>query len=145
MNNTKVTKNNSQQLYVIPCGKNAFSCLGYDVLIDKRNSLAAELNRQDLTNASRGTLKAYNEYLTLIDIAKQKSASGWKSQTGLTKQLIGLEGKRVEVVTASGTTKRFYVGKSTGWVPCHLEIARKNSTGGGAVYDAPFKSVKVIY
>lgn len=29
---------------------------------------------------------------------------------------------------------RFWVGKSTGWMPCYLEIKTKRSHGGGAVY-----------
>jgi hypothetical protein len=49
---------------------------------------------------------------------------------GLTKQLNGLEGWRVEVVTMAGDTRRFIVGKSTGWQPCHLEIKTARSRGG---------------
>ena len=41
---------------------------------------------------------------------------------GLTPQLVGLEGKQVEVTEIDGSQRRFYVGKSTGWMPCHLEI-----------------------
>ena len=55
-----------------------------------------------------------------------------RDNTGLTAQLVGMEGRRVEVIDEAGDTpRRFYVGKSTGWRPCHLEIARINSTGGG--------------
>jgi hypothetical protein len=48
----------------------------------------------------------------------------------LSPQLIGLEGHRVEVVTCNNERRRFIVGKSVGWIPIHLEIARRDSTGG---------------
>jgi len=51
---------------------------------------------------------------------------------GLTKQLIGYVGYRVEVVDAAGDKpRRFIVGMSTGWRPCHLEISRRSARGGG--------------
>lgn len=141
-----VTLNKAQELYCIRNG-NGYSSYGYTVVIDHRNALAKELERPDLTKGSKGTLKAYQEYMVLIDIARNKhnsSGYSWKSQTGLTPQLIGLEGKRVEVITSYGETERFWVGRSTGWVPCHLEIKTRRSSGGGCVIGAPFKSVRVV-
>ncbi len=52
--------------------------------------------------------------------------------SGLNPQLLGLEGWRVEVNTSYGETRRFIVGRSTGWKPCHLEIHRRDSSGGMA-------------
>lgn len=69
---------------------------------------------------------------------------GWKSNSELIPQLIGLEHKKVKVVTHDNITKTFIVGISTGFIPCHLEIKRKNSSGGLQVNGAPFKSVLVI-
>ena len=60
----------------------------------------------------------------------QKEAQ--RDNSGLSPQLIGLEGWRVEVVTTYGEKRRFYVGKSTGWRPCHLEVKLSNSHGGTA-------------
>lgn len=62
---------------------------------------------------------------------------------GLTKQLIGLEGHRVEAVRETGEVVRFYVGRSTGWEPCHLEIKRINSSGGLPA-DRAYKSVRKL-
>lgn len=62
----------------------------------------------------------------------------------LTPQLLGLEGQRVEVVDSYGDTRRFYVGRSTGWRPIHIEVKRIDSLGGSAVTGAPFKSVTVV-
>lgn len=74
--------------------------------------------------------------------------NGWTFIIGyvpeVAPQLVGLEGRRVEVVDAYGETRRFTVGRSSGWMPCHLEIARRDSNGGPAVTGAPFKSVSVI-
>jgi len=62
----------------------------------------------------------------------------------LTPELVGREGKRVEVIDCYGEKRRFIVGKSTGWMPIHLEIKSKASTGGGGVTGTPFKSVKIV-
>ncbi len=67
-----------------------------------------------------------------------------RSDAGLSPQLIGLEGWRVEVETTYGETRRFIVGKSTGWIPCHLEIARRDSFGGMSA-DKQYASVKRLY
>jgi hypothetical protein len=61
----------------------------------------------------------------------------------LTRQLVGLEGARVEVVTTYGETRRFWVGRSTGWRPCHLEIHNTRSTGG-APAEREYSAVRVI-
>jgi hypothetical protein len=67
-----------------------------------------------------------------------------RDNSGLTPQLIGLEGWRVEVVDADGTRKRFQVGKSTGWRPCHLEISRRNAFGGFCASKS-YASVRPLY
>jgi hypothetical protein len=65
--------------------------------------------------------------------------------SGLSPQLKGLEGYRVEVVDSEGDKpRRFIVGKSTGWRPCHLEIARRNCMGGGPA-SMKYHSVRAIY
>jgi hypothetical protein len=57
---------------------------------------------------------------------------------------MGLEGKRVEIVDCWRQKRRFYVGKSTGFIPVHLEIGRRNSTGGPAIMGAPLASVRLL-
>lgn len=66
-----------------------------------------------------------------------------RSDAGLTPQLVGLEGCRVEVVDTFGERRRFIVGRSTGWVPCHIELKRRDSSGGGSA-DKSYKSVRVL-
>jgi len=63
--------------------------------------------------------------------------------SGLTYQLRGLEGCRVEVKTAYNETRRFQVGRSTGWRPCHLEMSNRVSSGGHPA-DHIYKNVRVI-
>ena len=51
--------------------------------------------------------------------------------SGLTPQLIGMEGWRVEVTSEmTGEVRRFIVGRSTGWRPCHIELKLRTSMDG---------------
>lgn len=70
-----------------------------------------------------------------------------RDMSGLSAHLRGLEGFRVEVVRKEingGGKARFIVGRSTGWRPCHLEIARRTSSGGRAA-DREYQSVRKLY
>ena len=64
--------------------------------------------------------------------------------SGLSPQLVGLEGWRVEVTTEHGETRRFIVGRSTGWRPCHIEVSRRSAHGGGSA-EKQYSSVKRLY
>ncbi len=64
--------------------------------------------------------------------------------SGLSGQLVGLEGWRIKVVTTYGETRRFIVGRSTGWRPCHIEISRRNAFGGPSA-DREYASVSKLY
>lgn len=138
----KVTINKEQNLYVIPCG-NGFSCLGFDVLMRKAKNLADELG---LTfKAKKGTLNAYFEYSEILAAASKKHLqTGWRSKSELFAPFIGNEGKRVEVIYTHGEVQRFTIGKSTGFIPCHLIIKRSNSTGGEALLPQLIQSFKFI-
>ena len=139
---SRVTLDRKSRLYVIPAN-GGYSCLGFDVLNERAAPLAAELGRP--WPFKRPSVQAYAAYDALLGEARRRfDESGWRSATGLTPQLLGMEGSRVEVVDRHGERRRFWVGRSTGWVPCHLEIARVNCYGGGPVYGAPFRSVRVI-
>lgn len=59
-----------------------------------------------------------------------------RDNSRLTPQLLGLEGWRVKAVAMDGEIRRFIVGRSSGWRPCHLEIPRSN-----ACYGDPARSV----
>ncbi len=63
---------------------------------------------------------------------------------GLSPQLTGLEGWRVEVETSYGDRRRFIVSRSTGWRPCHIEVPRRDSSGGISC-DNLYKNVRKLY
>ena len=42
----------------------------------------------------------------------------------------------------NGMKARFYVGKSTGWVPIYLELLTRNSIGGAAILSSAVKSIR---
>ncbi len=126
--NKTVTLNTEQGLYVIP-ESGGYSCLGFDVLIERYNRLASELGWRGFPLDERGTLDGYERYRALQEAAR---TSGKRFTCELSPQLTGLEGHRVEVTDHYGETRRFIVGKSTGWTPIHLEIKTRRSSGGGA-------------
>ena len=145
----EVTVNSEQELYVIP-NPSGYSCLGYDVCLQRHNALAAwlrseKLQADDLPPEARGTIRGYKAYQALTQRAGSYcQRNKLRCPVELTPELTGLEGKRVEVVDRYGERRRFIVGKSTGWLPIHLEIARRNCSGGPAVTGAPFQSVRIV-
>lgn len=142
MKTENITVNENQRLYVIPCG-NGFSCLGFDVCRERVERLALDL-RQPLTSAAPGTLELYAEHERLTELARVRfEQTGQKTLCELSPQLSHLKGRRVEVVTCYGETRRFWVGQSTGVIPINLEIHNSRSTGGTAA-DREYKSVRVV-
>lgn len=78
------------------------------------------------------------------DALSDREKDRLRDNSGLSPQLIGLEGWRVEVITTYGEKRRFIVGISTGWRPCHLEVSRRGAHGGGAS-EKTYASVKKLY
>lgn len=138
--------NYKDKLFVLSCD-NGVSCLGFDICMDRTLVLAHELG--ELARPffiEFGTPRAYAEYERLCEIgAKHSAKTGWRSKACLTSQLIGLEGYRVEVVDCYGQTRRFQVGKSDGWMPCHIELRDVKSSNGPSVTGAPFSSIRKVY
>jgi hypothetical protein len=148
----------SDGLFMVQAGA-GYSCLGWDVA-EKRARVVADWILETGGDCSpygavysfpvRGTGAGYMEYAQLMEHGRQQSELLKKAgkpghcPAELSPQLTGKEGQRVEVTDSYGQTRRFIVGKSTGWMPCHLEIARRNSSGGHAVTGAPFKSVSIV-
>ncbi len=90
-----------------------------------------------MTNPLEGMTQAKWDTLS----PAQKAAI--RSDSGLSPQLTGLEGWQVEVTDHYGETRRFIVGKSTGWIPCHLEIKTARSSGGNSA-DKSYQSVRKL-
>jgi hypothetical protein len=53
-------------------------------------------------------------------------------------------GERVKITYPDGETVRCYIGMSTGWRPCFLEIKRYDSTGGGPLRVEPGMQVERV-
>ena len=125
--------NEEQRLYVMRAG-GGFSCYGFDALHRKATAVA-KWSKVVPPLMEPGT-RAHFEWCAEImeHGAKYAARTGERCSAELTPELVGLEGSRVEVTTPDGETSRFWVGKSTGWMPCHLEIKTRRSSGGGAVY-----------
>ena len=134
-----VTINNEQRLYVIPPGS-GYSCYAFDVLARKTSALRKELGLSE-SQFPIGTVEAYNEYAETVALA---SKSGKRFACELHPRLIGLEGYRIEC-TLYDERVRFNVGKSTGFIPCHLQIPNSRSLGGcGISPDAELGHIQVI-
>lgn len=143
-----MTINMVQKLFIIPAG-DGFSTLGFSNCYQTCCGLASELgghipvppNYEDAKEME--ALYAY--YLQLMEKGhKRHLASGWRSQVHLHHQLQGLEGHRVEVEEDDGEKRRFLVGRSTGWMPCHIELKSVRSSDGCSAGTRPYRSVKVI-
>jgi hypothetical protein len=119
------------KLYIIKHAE-GMSTLGWYVCKDRTERMALNLGMTDFTAPATGTREAYDMMLTLQEALKLKfERTGEKACYDLSPQLLGIEGHRVEVVDHEGEApRRFIVGKSTGWAPCHLEIKTTRSTGG---------------
>lgn len=140
--------NAEQRLYVLKCGA-GYTCLGFDVAEKRRKAYLGWLGNGDLglatIGASVGTAEAYSAYCDALDaVLAACRRTGVRCEVELTPALVGLEGKRVEVTTPSGERSRFYVGKSTGPIPIHLEIESRRDHGGGAAYVPEGSTVRVI-
>jgi hypothetical protein len=145
--------NAAQELYVIASG-DGYTALGFDVCLDHIERVVLELvgrgvlpgtyidNELTAVKAQRGTVAAYDTLQNLLDrLHIVCDEQGERAVYALSPQLMGLEGHRVEVVTEYDERRRFIVGKSTGWAPIHLEVKRRDSSGGGAA-EHEYKSVR---
>jgi hypothetical protein len=141
----RVTLNKKEGLYVIPSSSGGYSCLGFKYADKILCAVRAWLMDYDArVNPTPGTIAHYRAYAFVMKRGAEHSAkTGERCPAELEPRLVGLEGKRVEVIH-KGEARRFIVGKSTGWLPCHLEIHNRASRGGGAACIFPGDSIRVI-
>lgn len=126
----EVRADHTSELYVITHA-NHVSTLGFDVCLERVRDYAADL-QQSAPKVERGTVEAYSVMRGLQAALEQRfNDTGQRAVAELTPSLMGKEGWRVEVVDEEGDApRRFIVGKSTGYIPIHLEISRRNAHGG---------------
>ncbi len=147
-----VTLNEERRLFVIRCGE-GFTCLGFDVCHERATRYGAWLLERAPSDywaicphgvEAPGTLASYQQYQAITSaIHARYNATRERCEVDLCPQLVPYDGRRVEVVDSYGETRRFTVGKSSGWIPVHLELEPR-ANGGSPVYGAPFKSVRAI-
>lgn len=136
--------NEADRLYVLNEPSLGVTCLGFEVAARQSAAVAAWAGLPAPT-APIGTAEAYAEYERIMDAGAEYAArTGRRCDAELVPQLVGLEGRRVEVTEGDGTRRRFIVGKSTGWMPIHLEIHNRRSHCGTRVTGAPFASVVTV-
>lgn len=135
--------NKGQKLYGITKG-NYTSYIGFDVAERLRQAVIKWVGK-DATPMRQGTKKHYNAYRNAMLLGQSHYfMTKQKCEAELTPELIGLEGKRVEVTYPDGDKSCFYVGRSTGWMPCHIEVENNNSSGGGAVYFPKGSTLRLV-
>ena len=141
--------NKTARLYVMAAdeARGTVSCYGFENARRMTAALAAWLERPDLAPPARmGTRRAYAAYQAALKAASEHAhANRVRCPAALAPALIGLEGARVEVIERDGKRRRFWVGKSTGWLPIHLEVARRDSHGGDGAYVPDGARVVVIH
>ena len=129
-----VTVNQEQRLYVIPSPGGGFACLGFDVAERRRRAAIAWVGRP-VEDVEVGTPAAYIAYESAMAAgAEHARRTGGRCGAELTPDLDRWVGWRVEVRSADGSTRRFNVGRSTGWFPRNLEIHNISSFGGPPAY-----------
>ena len=148
MKNRSVKLDKERKLYVVS-QDGGCSCLGFGVCESRRAALAKELASLGFSpppGERAGTVGNFYAYGRTQDMARlHYDLTGYRFKCGLHPALVGLEGRRVEAVSENGEKRRFRVGRSTGWVPCHLELAGARSSGGDAISpDEVFASVTVV-
>lgn len=127
--------NRLARLYVMKAGHGGYSCIGYDVAERRRVAVLEWIGHKHVPPMRKGSLKHFHAYQdAMMEGLTHSTNTGTRCQAELTPELLPYEGKRVEVTYPDGDRARFIVGKSGGWLPCHIEIARRDSTGGGAAY-----------
>lgn len=150
--------NAAQQLYVIESGP-GFSCYGFDVLDRKARAVQWWLETEaapgdELRDARRmldaigahalGTAEHFAACAAAMDAgAKFARRTGKRCPAELVPAFIGREGERVEC-DYYGERVRFYIGKSTGWMPAHLRIRTRRSSGGEALSASAISNIRFI-
>lgn len=140
----RVTLDVEQSRYVIDVG-GGFTCLGFKVCREWTRAIACELGRIELAPTAFASLAAYEQYEAALKAARAHAAmTGRPLRCQLTLELIGLEHQRVEVTDRYGDTRAFVVGRSTGFIPVHLELSSRRARSGVGVCGAPFRSVRIV-
>lgn len=116
-----ITINEDQRLYVIPKVE-GYSCLGFDVAERKRVAVLTWLGLP-VPDVVVGTVEAYEAYESAMSAGRaHNQRTGERCFAECDPRVSHLLGRRVEVHSAEGESRRFTIGRSSGWLPSLLEI-----------------------
>lgn len=132
----------NDRLYVMKFS-HGYSCYGFDVLDRKARAVLQWMGENEILH-NPGSAEHFNQCNAILDRGDEYSRrTGKRCDAELVPALIGLEDKRIEC-EYFGEKRRFYVGKSIGWMPCHLEIKTRRSRDGCALIPDAIKNIRVI-
>lgn len=137
-----------------------YSCRGFEMLDkqarrvaswlvgqpDAQKTGAADAARTWLAELDRnppGSEDHFEICANILERAQIHSSVFGRCEADLVPSLIGLEGRRVEA-TIHGERRRFRVGRSTGWLPCHLACHNVRSHGGDAINPDSIQDVRIV-
>ena len=130
-------------IYVVKCGGGC-STISFAHAERLRQAVMAWIG-EAADPMETGTEAHYAAYREAMRRGREHAQrTGARCPAELTPQLVGLEGRRVEVTERDGRRRRFHVGRSTGWMPVHLEIATRRSSGGPAACIAKDARVRLV-
>lgn len=109
--------------------------IGYTLLYDRLKILARELNAMRMSECEIGSDEAFDNYQKLTEVARN---IGIRSRAGLVDSLIGLEGKRVRVISINDFELEFTVCITSEIIPEHVDERGQRVTG------YPYKKVTVL-
>lgn len=151
--------NRDGRFYFIKSNGRHFSSIEFDVAADRTQAVCEWLLQngvgvlalfirhttvgEAVAAVRAGSEEGFSIYRRVMDRgAYLHETRGVRCPAELSPQLTGLEGRRVLAVDLGGHAYRFTVGRSTGWMPCHLEC----SCAGAGGYPArkEYKSITVL-
>ena len=142
--NTLSSIDKDRRLYVI-AHEGGWTTLGWDVAQRRMDAVAAWMGSAKTEDGTPGTQEHYlASAATMTDGATFHRRTGGRCPAEVTSTRIGLEGCRVEGRYPTGETKRFQGGKSTGWLPCHLQRHKSRAHSGPAVSYPEGSTIRVI-
>lgn len=121
MNQLKIDK--QKQQYVFTQNSGVFK-VGIALLAKRAKAVAQWMGIAE-PKSKAGSFEHYTECMAMMEKGHQYAKrTGLQCSDNLSPQLVGYEGARVSVVDNAGYTRSFWVARTLGWMPSHLEVER---------------------
>jgi hypothetical protein len=127
-------QNPQTQSYEITIGDKTVN-YPFQILFERIQLLSTELGEEErLEGIKMGSFKAYYLYRYFLQRVMEKyKEDGLQSQVYLVPELIGYEGKEVNVKYFDGTEETFFVGKNGEALPYYIKLETKDSLYGDPI------------